>query len=432
MKLTRNIINALAIFLIALTSCLQLFAQNELNFDQLKTPTSPAFIIIDQTPSTIDRPSSLNALTTSVQGAYVGGKFKPGLGIEVTPFWLFKKTNYSLDKYLLARFGKDHGRLFLRHLSLSFATSSTDTLKLGRLTPGLGLSYGIRFLIIPGVEPEKERAEKMRIIEQSKIELGYKSKLSILKFSLTGDNIDNTTLVTKATAALTAANGALIHLIEEKFKGQDPIQVQAVKDYIDELRAKEDKELIKNAIAISSWLSSAREGFMWEFAAAGLHNLPESNVNGQGNELAKISAWTTFSYRANLDKNEVAQSLDVMVLLRYIYNNKKVDSSDYFDIGIKGAYNYKKWSLSFEAAYRRALTKMEVDATVPDNERPKRYTYRLAASFDYQINTILGLNISFGRQFDGRTTTFLKNGTGQSIFSTAGLNIGIGQLSKTN
>lgn len=418
--------------------CLCALAQVE----QMRTPLSPAYTILDQTPATMERPSSPQALASNIQSAFAYGKFKPGVGLEVTPFWLIKKVNYSVTDYLKAEAEKkDYGKLFLHHLAFSAATSSTDTFTIGHIAPGMGLSYGVRFLLWPGNISKKSKEKIDELLKQK----GDKSLYHSLDIQ---NSIDAVLADIRGTAA-GSLNAAAVKLsIDNNFKDAagNPLtaQIADIKaemtkkgdvpftnngyayDFVNEYAKRKLPELEKKIETLSNELASAREGFMCEVGAAGLSVF-------QGNKFssayfAKAQVWGTLSYRVITNEKDVKQSIDAILLFRGTINDKVVDTSNYFDWGFKLQGNYHKWSLSAEAAFRYATKPAKVPDAVSD-VKPKNYTYRVVANFDYKINDLLGLNISFGKAFDGISTQFDK-GKEQSIIASGGLNVGIGKKEK--
>ena len=78
------------------------FAQNDLSFESMQTPASPGFILLDQTPSAIERPTTPQGFGTSVLGLFSGS----GGAMEVAPYWLMNHANLSAEDMY-----KKHGAL---------------------------------------------------------------------------------------------------------------------------------------------------------------------------------------------------------------------------------------------------------------------------------------------------------------------------------
>lgn len=102
---------------------------DKLEFNNLETPTSPGLILFDQTPSSIEKPTTpqglgLNLLSLSQNGG----------SLEFSPFWLKDHPN------LTAKNMYNNKMPILAHLGVSVATITSDTLSF--------ISGGIRTRIL--------------------------------------------------------------------------------------------------------------------------------------------------------------------------------------------------------------------------------------------------------------------------------------------
>ena len=104
----------------------------------LTVPESPAFTVLGVTPSTVVRPASPKAFTTSLlNGLDQNGKFQTGLAFDFTPYMMFNGENITIRDY------NDHYMTrLLSRTQFSFATtkgaSSDDNAT--RLAVGLNLT----------------------------------------------------------------------------------------------------------------------------------------------------------------------------------------------------------------------------------------------------------------------------------------------------
>jgi hypothetical protein len=90
---------------------------NSITLDDLQTPTSPGFTLLENAPSSIDRPTNPQGFGLSLLGFFQG----TGGAMEFTPFWLFDHPKLSAEKMY-----KDKFPIF-RNLSVSAATIKNDT-----------------------------------------------------------------------------------------------------------------------------------------------------------------------------------------------------------------------------------------------------------------------------------------------------------------
>jgi hypothetical protein len=138
-------------------------AQDELR--DFRSPSNPANVILGNEPSTILRPTSPQAIGTSVSSFLDDGKIKPNVGLEFSPFWLSKSdkkdqrmtfeqyTNQDISKEDDRWFWKIVERSMKRNFAVSVATADATELK------GVNIGIGARtklFEIYPTVKVEEQ------------------------------------------------------------------------------------------------------------------------------------------------------------------------------------------------------------------------------------------------------------------------------------
>ena len=180
-----------------------IFAQDEIDLSELKSPISPAFTILGQQPSEIARPTSLRSLEAGIfnnftdQGSF---GFPNNYSLEFTPYWFSSKPRVTLEDYI----EPDAATSMLQNLSVSFGTvqsvSTTDT---ARSASRLG--FGLRTQVISGKLDEKTRSalyEKIDDLNSAQaqyndlitpidqiIEIGGASNMEEVKTTLENDYI---------------------------------------------------------------------------------------------------------------------------------------------------------------------------------------------------------------------------------------------------
>lgn len=92
-------------------------AQNDLDFQSMQTPASPGFILLDQTPSAIERPTTPQGFGASVLGLFSGS----GGAMEVAPYWLMNHINLSAEDMY-----KKHGEV-IQNFAISGAHVLADS-----------------------------------------------------------------------------------------------------------------------------------------------------------------------------------------------------------------------------------------------------------------------------------------------------------------
>ena len=103
-----------------------LFSQNDVSFQALETPASPGFILLDQTPSAIERPTTPQGFGVSVLGLFSVS----GGAMEVAPYWLTNHKNLSAEDMY-----KKHGEL-IQNFAVSAAHVVDDSVGF--------VSFGVR------------------------------------------------------------------------------------------------------------------------------------------------------------------------------------------------------------------------------------------------------------------------------------------------
>ena len=159
----------------------------------------------------------------------------------------------------------------------------------------------------------------------------------------------------------------------------------------------------------------ARDGFILEFAYSGVTVFQQNQWAQAVN--AKNGIWLTPSYRIDLgaeDQPELIQSFDMLGIVRYLWNDKRVDAGNYLDIGLKAQFNRNDWNVSLEGVGRHAS---EVPADVKSN-----WTYSWLTTFSYTINEITTLKFTFGSRFDGNTTVYTQPA---EMIAVGGLSFGL-------
>lgn len=120
------------------------FAQtNTLEFSNLETPTAPGLILFDETPASIEKPTTPQGL-----GLNLLGLGQNGGALEFAPFWLKDHPNLSAEDMYTNK------SPVFSHLGLSLATVSSDTLTF--------ISSGIRTRIFQSYGKNKKKLSTIK------------------------------------------------------------------------------------------------------------------------------------------------------------------------------------------------------------------------------------------------------------------------------
>src|SRR5262249_16095090 len=92
------------------------------DFDKLRTPDSPAFVVLGVSPTTIQRPTPPRALMAALGGAMSDSNLgvPKNFALEVAPYWLFGHPDVPVLDYR-----RNNWLRPLRTLSFSIATDQT-------------------------------------------------------------------------------------------------------------------------------------------------------------------------------------------------------------------------------------------------------------------------------------------------------------------
>lgn len=91
--------------------------EKTIKFENLETPSSPGFILLDKTPSSIEKPTTPQGFGINLLGLLQG----TGGAIEFTPFWLINHPNLTAQKM------NNNKTPILYNLAVSAATVKTDS-----------------------------------------------------------------------------------------------------------------------------------------------------------------------------------------------------------------------------------------------------------------------------------------------------------------
>lgn len=157
-------------------------SNNELELKDLETPTSPGFILFDETPSSIEKPSSPKALGISLLGLQNSGG-----AIEFAPYWLKDRPNLTAQKI----YRKDGSyKLALSNLGISLAAINNDSIT--KIAIGLRTRFIEHYSKKDILKLDSMRIEIIKLLSNTTLDLDaiekkrkeYTEKLDAPLFSL--------------------------------------------------------------------------------------------------------------------------------------------------------------------------------------------------------------------------------------------------------
>jgi len=138
-------VNIIALILILFFNSINLYAQEKVDFTDLKTPTSPGFILLDETPASVENSTTPEGLAVSLLNLQ-----DENSAIEFAPFWLKDHNSLTADSLNKIRIP------FWENLSISLATVNTDTVD--------NLAIGIRSRLFQNFS--KDQTDSLKTIKK--------------------------------------------------------------------------------------------------------------------------------------------------------------------------------------------------------------------------------------------------------------------------
>ncbi|WP_109097707.1 hypothetical protein [Aquimarina sp. AU58] len=337
---------------------------NSLPIKDLETPSSPAFMLLDKAPSAIERPNSTKAFALSIINSFENTIDLPkNYAVEFTPFWFFKNKNMTALKYLGYKGEKgDYKQNYFNGLQMfSISLAFVNTL------------------------------DSITNQEINNISVGARTNIISIKRKKDSDSIK-----TKYIKVLKK-----IDSIEKNIPKHDPFKEdlttynKRVKKYLDSITT---KELLSQKEKLSD-IIKRKDLFALDGAIA--YNSIFTENDFSSSRFGRLGIWLTANYSYKKNENTY---LNIYATGRYLKDgtnkiNDEYIKQDFYDIGGKLEFEYKKISLSYEYLYR-----------IADNKD----TYRSNGVLKYKINDKIFLTGSFGKNF----------GDNDNLISLLGINWG--------
>ncbi len=380
----------------------------EISLKDLQAPSSPAFILLDAAPTSIEQPATSKAFVMSIINSFAENNGIPeNYAVEFTPFWFLKHPGFTSYKYYgLNKTGdKQHpfASMKMTAVSLAFLNKpAQDTL----VPKTSNLSFGLRttlFKVMSSkdrnylVELDQSLASRLRehrnVYSQSKIQIEVKKELiNKLKTRLLTlqDPLkryvleDSLKIQTVAMDSLKQVCFVLINAAST-----DPVMV-SLEDNIRNVLSRKPVFAIDGAAAIN-----------WSF----------NNNDFASNQLDRFGAWLNFDLSLPLSdsKKEKKSYLSFYLSGRYLSGRLLNDANtitrqDLFDSGGKLELEFDRLIISGEYLYRYNFTEVN------------DHTFRASGLVKYKITESLYLTGAFGRNF----------GDANNLISQIGINWGFG------
>ncbi|MFT4071156.1 MAG: hypothetical protein QM654_04450 [Dysgonamonadaceae bacterium] len=328
----RKINIIIALFLLLGNSAWAQTETDTISLKDIDIPSSPAFILLDQTPTTIERPSSSRAFVLSILNSFQDNNGMPkNYAADFTPFWFFKHPNMTSLKFAGYNVNKNRQRIFgnIERASFSFAfITTTDTLT---QKPVNNLSLGLRVNLI-SIRSKKDIDD----IKNANKKLIAYIKERDAKFQEYQDSIKR---VINDTLPLPL-----------KYS-QPAIYKQAAQDFFENYsNGKESNESTLKEIL-------ARKPVFAIDGALGYNTFFLDNKFSE-NHFGRLGVWLTLNYAQPLDKGGSAKNyFNLYAIGRYLSDGTTIENGNYkkvdnYDVGGKIEFELKKISIGYEYIYR--------------------------------------------------------------------------------
>lgn len=390
------------------------------SLDDLRAPTSPAFVLLGVAPTSIERPATPQALVASLLSTVQQSEGIPeNLALSIAPYWLRHRPAMKWDELFDARLS---ARTFLRTLSISVASTRPDEDEEGDdASPVLAepaLSVGFRGLLVGGggSGKMKEKIRTQRAELAAKLSKAHNAKLACIIEAEDNEGRANSAAeesekageeAERAAPEARAAAEAKALAADVKKVALELVGVQKARSCepaADEAREKARREA---ALAMAD-LSVQRVGFTLELAGGAAWVFPGDAFEAR--ELQRWGAWLTSGYRWVNSENGQAIG-DILGVARYL-REKGGHESESLDLGGRLVWHANP-QMAFSAEYVRRLPDQNGSQELEETER-------LVAMLEYQIGENSYLFATYGKDFEAMDGD-------RPLVSTAGFKLALGQ-----
>jgi hypothetical protein len=369
----------IVVLAISLCAFLVSFGQKSdtLSLKDLEIPGSPGFILLDKTPTSIERPNSSKAFVLSALNSFTDNHGLPqNYAVEFTPFWFFKHPNMTSYKYMgyNKASNKQNALKDFKKMSFSLAfVSTTDSTTKNQIN---NVALGMRTTI-----------------------LSVRSKQDIKDFETA--NLKVVTYLRHLNDRLNEAG--IFYPIPADTSAKWLLKKKEYDDRVfafltqEEIARKNDKNELAEIL-------KRRALFAVDGALGYNHFFPDNNYSS--GHFGRFGAWLTMNYSQILDKKSSDKNyLNIYAIGRYLSDGTKMEDDKYvvqnfYDFGGKIELEFRKISVAYEYIHR-----------INDNTN----TFRSNGILKYKLTDQLFLTGAFGKNF----------GNNNNLISILGLNWGL-------
>ncbi|MFL5403711.1 MAG: hypothetical protein ACJ8BF_12925 [Gemmatimonadales bacterium] len=389
-------------------------------FNTLRTPTSPAFVLLGAEPTSVERPSTPADFAVSVVNASQNFSALPkNFALEASPYWLAGHPT--------RRWQDDITRNIWQSLQRTF-TVSAGTAQVGtELAPVTGVAISGRASLLSGRLSDKTIAALNRISllaaqEQADLLVALNAAglkwadlllrmtqkdqpafddynliqagLAVIADSSQGNRRKTLDIALDAVGRQVARVRAMPHRVDSLTLATAAAEGLRVAFQDGEIAAPEVSETARTALTKElQEFASVREGLFVELAGGASLQAPSAAIDS-----AALDRWgglLTLSYQL--------PQVSFIAVARYL-DAGNAPADDAFDVGARVLFNRAAYALSLEYVDRHLI---HADSA----PRP----WRLAGVFDYKVNSTVWLTGSFGRDYQSQRAGSLLAQLGVSL-----------------
>ena len=342
----------------------------EVSVFDLDMPNNPAFILLDNAPSVIQRPNSSKAIGTTLLQDIASDGVLDNIALEVTPFWLSKNPNRSALKYYGVDASKNQkyfSKLKLASFSGAYVKEPSDI---------INVSFG-------------GRATLFEIKRKTDIDDYFEAYHGIYEIiSNIGDLLEEE--FDKENPIPTCENGETEEECK-KLREAYNLKLKEFTNSIEDPKFKQKK--IDEKSKATGWEEKMQEIIkrkpLLAIDIAAAYNQRFYNDEFNNNGFGRFGVWGTLALYPNIEDHKF---LNLYVFTRYLVEgdaSRQIittndDRFNAFDLGIKGELEFDRITLGYEYINRSG-----------DLEG-----YRSAGTIKYEMSENIFLTGAFGNNFE--------------------------------
>jgi hypothetical protein len=375
----RSMASALILVSVSIGGTSPVSAQDQLikrdslpEFNSLRTPSSPAFVLLGVEPAAVERPNTPADLALSVlNGTNNFSALPTDYALESSPYWLLSHPNLAWSDDTVRSIPQS----LLRTFTFSVATASLGTSDL----PVTGLGISGRASVFSG------KLSRAAVGQIQALEALLAASAARLEHRLDSLRQQADTRLKERLASATGAEEMNAAKAEFDTAVAAIARTLALSSDLDEEEGKLDSDFQDLALN--------RDGFFLELAGGVAWRAPRAIIDSSS--LDRWGIWTTASY--------TLPNLSFVGLLRWL-GQEQVGQRDAIDVGARFIYARDRYALSLEYAGRH----LRGAGPNPDG-------WRLAGIINYEVRPSLWLTGTFGRDYESESQGSLLAQIGLSL-----------------